>query len=97
MATDIDEILDLVRILPADKQLATLQTLVRSLGISFSPLVAVSANFWAPHSIEELAAEQNTPDAGSIEALAMPGWPKDETADEVIAYIRAQRDADCAG
>jgi len=27
----------------------------------------------------------------------MPGWPKDETADEVIAYIRAQRDADCAG
>jgi len=57
MATDIDEILDLVRMLPADKQLATLQTLVRSLGISFSPLVAVSANFWAPHSIEELAAE----------------------------------------
>lgn len=83
--------------LPAGKQLAILQALVRLLGVSYSPLVAASASFWAPHSIEELAAEQNTPDVRSIEALAMPGWPKDETADEVIAYIRAQRDADCAG
>jgi len=96
MATDVDEILDLVRMLPEAKQLAALHALARSLGISFSPLVAASASFWAPHSIEELAAEQNTPDVGSVEALAIPGWPKDETADEVIAYIRAQRSADCA-
>lgn len=96
MATDVDEILDLVRMLPADKQLATLHALARPLGVSLSPLVAASASFWVSHSIEELAAEQNTSDVGSVEALAMPGWPKDETADEVIAYIRAQRDADCA-
>ena len=96
MATDVDEILDSLRTLPEVKQLAVLQALARSLGASFSPLVATSASFWAPHSIEELAAEQNAPDVGSIEALAMPGWPKDETADEVIAYIRAQREADRA-
>ncbi|HLJ80651.1 MAG TPA: hypothetical protein VKT52_04125 [Ktedonobacterales bacterium] len=96
MATDVDEVLDLVRTLPEAKQLAVLQTLARSLGASFSPLVAASASFWEPHSIEELAAEQNTPDAGSIEALTMPEWPKDETADDVIAYIRAQRDANRA-
>ncbi len=94
MTTDVEEILEAVRSLPAVKQLEVLQSLTRSLSESWSPLVGASAEFWSRRSIEELAAEQGVPVAGALSALAMSGWPADETADDLIAYIRSQRDAD---
>ncbi len=94
MTTDVEEILEAVRSLPPAKQLEVLQSLARSLGESWSPLAQASADFWSGRSVEELAAEQGIPVASSLDKLTMPDWPADETADDLIAYIRSQREAD---
>ena len=94
MTIDVEEILEAVRSLPPTKQLEVLQSLARSLGESLSPLAEASADFWAGRSIEELAAEQGVRVARDLGELAMPDWPADETADDLIAYIRSQREAD---
>lgn len=57
-------------------------------------LAAESANFWASRSIDELAAEQHVQPVTTLADLAMPDWPEDETADDVIAYVRSQREPD---
>jgi hypothetical protein len=94
MTTDVDEILETLRSLPSAKQLEVLQSLARSLSESLSPMVGASADFWSQRSIKELEAEQGVPVAGTLSGLAMPGWPANETADDFIAYVRSQRDAD---
>lgn len=94
MSANVEDVLDAVRSLPPDEQLRVLQNLARSLNRSWSPLVEPSANFWSTRSIEELAAEQSVPTVSSLDRLAMPDWPADESADELIAYIRLQREAD---
>lgn len=94
MTTDVEEILEAVRSLPPARQLEVLQSLARSLGESWSPLVGDSADFWSGRSIEELEAEQGISVANSLDKLAMPDWPADESADDLIAYIRSQREAD---
>lgn len=94
MTTDVEEILEAVRSLPPAKQFEVLQSLARSLGEPLSPLASASADFWSGRSLEELASEQGVHVARDLDELAMPDWPADETADDLIAYVRSQREAD---
>jgi len=89
-----EEILDALRALPAAEQREILRVLAHSLGESGSSLVDASSAFWTHRSIDELADEQGIRVAGDLGALAMPDWPEDEAADDLVAYVRSQRTAD---
>jgi hypothetical protein len=94
MTTDVEDILKAARSLPPHEQLEVMQGLAQSLRMVLSPLASASAAFKANRSLAELIAEQKVPVVSDIQALAMPDWPEDETADDVIAYVRGQRAAD---
>ena len=94
MTKDVRDILRAARALPPHEQLEILQGLVQSLAQAYSPLAAGSAAFWAPRSLEYIANERGVPAVSDVRALAMPDWPADETADDVIYFTREQRDAD---
>ena len=44
--------------------------------------------------MDELAREQQVAPVTDIHTLALPDWPDDESADDLIDYIYAQRHAD---
>ena len=94
MTSDVEDILSAGRSLPPREQLEVLRGLAESLAGAFSPLEAATNAFWAPRTLEELAAERRVPVVIDIRALALPDWPDDETADDVITYMREQRHAD---
>lgn len=94
MMTEVEDILKAARSLPPHEQLEVLQGLAQSLGVALSPLASASAAFKANRSLAELIAEQKVQVVNDIRALAMPDWPEDESADDMIAYMRGQRAAD---
>jgi hypothetical protein len=94
MPTDVEDVLSAAHALPKDKQIELLRRLLDSLTSGPDGLDAASLRFWAPRSLEDLAAERGTPIVADIRALALPDWPADESADEVIEYLREQRHAD---
>ena len=53
-----------------------------------------ASDFWQPRTLETLAAEQDVPPVTNIRELAAAWWPSDETANDLIAFIRQQRDED---
>lgn len=53
-----------------------------------------ASDFWQPRTLETLAAEQDVPPVTNIHELVAAWWPRDETADDLIAFIRQQRDDD---
>jgi hypothetical protein len=79
-ARDAQDILAAALALSPQEQLEGLQGLVESLAQTFSPLESVAASFWAHRSIEGLAREQHIPVVTNLQALAVPEWPSDETA-----------------
>jgi hypothetical protein len=72
VTADVEDILSAARSLPPYAQLEILRRLAESLAGAFSPLDAVSDAFWAPRTIEELAAERGTPVVTDLRALALP-------------------------
>ncbi len=94
MTTDVQDILKAARALPAQGQLELLQGLVQSLAQSLSPLANTSGAFWRAPSIEELASERHVGPVTDVRTLAMPDWPADEAADDLIGFVREQRRAD---
>ncbi len=96
MTTRARDILDAARALPPHEQLEVLEGLAQSLASAFSPLATSAAAFWTPRSIEDLAREQQAPVVGDIHMLALPDWPSDESADDLIHYVQDQRSADRA-
>jgi hypothetical protein len=94
MTTDTEAIFNAARSLPPLEQLELMQRLAQSLATSLSPLAAGSAAFWRSVSIEEVVREQKVAPVTDVSSLAMTDWPEDETADEVIAFVREQRRAD---
>lgn len=94
MASGVEDILAAARSLPPQEQLAVLHGLAESLAQAYPPLEAAAAAFWTPRSLDELAAERNIPVVSDIRALALPDWPEDESADDVITYVHDQRHAD---
>jgi hypothetical protein len=53
-----------------------------------------SAGFLRGHTLDELIAAQQPPIVMDIGALAADFWPEDESADDINAYIEAQRRID---
>jgi hypothetical protein len=94
MTTDVEEILEAVRILPLPKQLEVLQSLVHSLSGVWPQFLENSVDFWSRRSADDLAAEQRAPVVADLAEFTMPDWPTDESAEDLNAHIRAQRDAD---
>ena len=94
MTTQAQEILEAARALPPYEQLELLEGLAQSLAQTLSPFSQATNEFWAHRSLEDIEAEQRTPVVTDIFTLAMPEWPRDETADDLIGYIRDQRRAD---
>lgn len=94
MTPDAQAVLAAARVLPAHEQLEVLQGLAQLLAQNYPPLEDVSSEFWTHRSIDDLAREQHIPAVSNVRALAMPDWPADETADDVINYVREQRSLD---
>ena len=94
MGTDVQELLEAVRSLPPDKQLELLQGLAQSVSLRSSPLVSASVEFRARRTLDELAQQQGVTAVYDTGALAMPDWPEDESADDLVAFVRNQRDTD---
>ena len=97
MSTDAQDILRSARSLPLHEQLEVLQGLAQSLAHALAPLADASAAFWSQRSIEDLLSERRTPVITDMQSLVMPvesSEPSDETADDPIAYLHAQRQAD---
>ena len=51
-----------------------------------------TGDFWSARSIDDLAREQQVASVADLRTLALPEWPNDESADELMAYIYAQRE-----
>jgi hypothetical protein len=97
MATHAQDVLRSARSLPLREQLEVLQGLAQSLAQAFGPLADASAAFWSQRSINDLLTDRQPPVITDMRSLAMPVEPSeapDETADDLIAYLRAQRQAD---
>ncbi len=94
MTPDAQAILAAARALPAHEQLEVLQGLVQSLARTYPPLEDISSAFWKQRSLDDLAREQHISAVSNVQALAMPDWPADETADAIMAYVREQRSLD---
>ncbi|HEV2238572.1 MAG TPA: hypothetical protein VGR57_18080 [Ktedonobacterales bacterium] len=94
MPTNVEDVLSAAHALPRDQQIELLRRLLDSLTSGPDGLDAASLRFWAPRSLEELATERDTPIVADIRTLALLNWPADESADDVIAYLRDQRHAD---
>jgi hypothetical protein len=93
----VEDILAAARALPPEEQLAVMRGLMESLAQALSPLTASSAGFWAARPLDELANERGIPVTKDLKALAMPEWPADEAADDIIGYVREQRRLDNLG
>jgi hypothetical protein len=94
MGTNVHDVLEAARSLPAHEQLEILQGLAQSLAQAFSPLDSASAAFWQQRSLDTIATEHAIPVITDIRDLAIADWPDDEAPDDLIAYLRTSRGAD---
>jgi hypothetical protein len=70
-----------------------IEVISRSL-VQADALESRSATFLRGRTLDDLIAEQQPPVITDIATLAADFWPEDETADDINAYIDAQRHAD---
>ena len=70
-----------------------IEVIARSLVLA-DALESRSAAFLRGRTLDELIAEQQPPIIDDISALAADFWPEDESADDINAYVEAQRNAD---
>jgi hypothetical protein len=70
-----------------------IEVIARSL-VHTDALESRSAAFLRGRTLDELIAEQQPAVIADISALAADFWPEDESADDINAYIEAQRHAD---
>ncbi|RME56503.1 hypothetical protein D6779_10530 [Candidatus Parcubacteria bacterium] len=54
-----------------------------------------TSDFWHPRTLDEIASAQPVGIVQDISALRIDVWPEDETTDEFIEYVYAQRKEDC--
>ncbi|HKV85083.1 MAG TPA: hypothetical protein VJN88_11035 [Ktedonobacterales bacterium] len=94
MAANVQELLEAARSLPPDKQIELLHGLAQSLAQVSSPLASASSEFWSRRSLDELAQRQRVTALHDAGSLVMLDWPTDESADDLIAFVRNQRDSD---
>ena len=92
----VSQVIDAARALSPPEQLEVVQAISQSLAHE-CPHALRSAAFWESRSIEDIAGEQQTPVVDSIEALAADFWPEEESADDLLDFIAAQRRTDRLG
>lgn len=51
-------------------------------------------DFWTPKTLEEIVQAQQSPIIENIDDLAVDFWPEDESVDDFLQYIYAQRQED---
>ena len=94
MTTEVQDILNAARALPPQDQLELLQGLEQSLSQRLSPLSDASAAFWRTPSLDDLEGEPFVEVVANLNTLSMPDWPNDEAVDDLIEYVREQRQTD---
>ena len=94
MASSVEDILSAVRSLPPQQQKEVLRRLTESLSNISSSIDLAANDFWASRTIDDLAREQKVAPATDIHSLVLADWPEDESADDIIEYIYAQRRSD---
>jgi hypothetical protein len=95
MASDVEDILAAVRGLPPHDQREILRRLTESLVPDEKAIERANENFWNSRSIDEIIREQQVAPIYDLRTLAFSDWPEDESVDDLIAYIYAQRAANC--
>jgi len=92
MSTKLQELIDEVQKLSPKEKL----DLISAISHSLQPVCAERGDqdFWLPKSLETHSRRQGTPVVHDITELKGDSWPKDETADDLIAYIYNQRAED---
>lgn len=93
MTTALQAVITAARALSPRDKLELLRVISQELAQTHD-FTEETARFWHPQSIAELVAAQNAPVITDIHALAVDFWPEDETADDINAFIAAQRQAD---
>ena len=90
MMIHLQEVIDAARALSPPEQLEVVQAISESLAHGY-PHALRSAAFWESRSIEDIAGEQRTPTVTNVGALAADFWPQEESADDLLDFIAAQR------
>jgi hypothetical protein len=85
--------IEVARTLSPREKYELIEVIAHSL-VQTDALEALSAAFLRGRTLDELIAEQQPPVINDIAALAADFWPEDESADDINAYIDAQRHAD---
>lgn len=88
MTAQLHDVLDAAKALSPLDQIELMQKLEETLatGGSFA--------FWTIRSLDELARAQHVMPVNDIDDLKADFWPEDESADDVIGFIREQRQHD---
>lgn len=94
MASDVEDILAVVRSLPPQEQQEVLRRLAESLALDERAIERANENFWKSRSIDEIIREQHIAPIYDLRALAFSDWPEDESVDEFLEYVYGQRRAD---
>ena len=95
MTAEVHNLLAAARRLTPQEQLELLQGLAQALSQqTVQSLAPANAAFWSHRSLADMASEGAIPVVTDIHQLAMPAWPPDETADDLVDYLKRQRQAD---
>lgn len=95
MTTRLQEVIDAARSLSPLQQLEVMQAISQSLAQDY-PHALRSAAFWDSRSIEETGGEQQVQTVTDISSLAVDFWPDEESADDLLGFMAAERRADRA-
>ena len=85
--------IEAARTLSPREKYELIEVIARSL-VQTDMLESRSATFLRGRTLDDLIAEQQPPVITDISTLAADFWPEDESADDINAYIEAQRHAD---
>ncbi len=96
MTDELRAIIAAARNLSPREKLELLQAVSHDLQETYA-LTEGSAAFWTTRSIEDLVRSQPAPTVTDIHELAVDFWPADESADDLNAFVAAQRQADASG
>jgi hypothetical protein len=93
ITTQLQQAIEAAQYLSPREKYQLIEIVARSLALA-DALETGTATFLRGRTLDELIAEQQPPIITDIGALAADYWPEDESADDVNAYIEAQRRAE---
>ena len=93
MAIGLQQLIGEAKTLSPQEQIELISAVSQFLRSSYQQLPS-KADFWQPQSIDQLIQAQAVPPVQDITRLAFDESAEDEPADEMIAYIYGQPQAD---